>query len=197
MERIPVDKNPPKKAGVLSVVIRMVEGSTRRFKRWLWAPSDILVICYVLLGLYSLPLLVILATFVLSDGFTKSSPVIEFNMALAGLYASDVRETLGTFVVPFIMAYAVAGVQRSGRVQARTLWLFLVLVVLFVISIIVYCAVTTRIDLMLSQTSVAPAFVMESKKQFLLISSSYVKELLVYISLLIGISQAGRSEEPK
>ena len=185
------------KANVFSVLIRQLARRFSRLKTLLAAGSDILVVCYVLLALYSLPLIVILTTFVISDGFTKSSSTIEFSMALAGLYASDVRETLGTFVVPFIMAYAVAGAQKNDRIEARTLWLFFSLAILFVVSIVVYCAVTTRIDLMLSQTSANKEFVIESKRQFLSMSASYVKELLVYISLLIGISRARRSEEPQ
>jgi hypothetical protein len=169
----------------------------QRARAWMKSSSDILTICYALLALYALPLIVLLATFVASNWYTQSSPTIEFSMALAGLYASDVRETLGTFVVPFIMAYAVAGVQKDGRIEARTLWLFVTLALLFLVSIIVYCAVTTRIDVMLGQTDASPEDVLASREHFLAMSRAYVKELLVYISLLIGISQAGRQGESK
>ncbi|MDH5833396.1 hypothetical protein [Luteimonas kalidii] len=179
----------PEQSALLSFFLRV--------KSWLESPSDILTICYVLLGLYALPLIVLLATFIASDWYTRSSPTITFSMAIAGLYASDVRETLGTFVVPFIMAYAVAGVQKDGRIEARTIWLFATLTFLFLLSIVVYCAITTRVDVMLGQTDALPEVVSKSREHFLAMSRDYVKELLVYISLLIGISQAGRQGEQK
>lgn len=169
----------------------------RQARAWMASSSDILTICYALLALYALPLIVLLVTFIASDWYTTSSPTISFSMALAGLYASDVRETLGTFVVPFIMAYAVAGVQKDGRIEARTLWLFMTLALLFLMSIMVYCAVTTRIDVMLGQTDASAEDVLASRENFLAMSRAYVKELLVYISLLIGISQAGRQGASK
>lgn len=169
----------------------------RHVREWLSSSSDVLTICYTLLALYALPLIVILVTFVASDGFSISSPAISFSMALAGLYASDVRETLGTFVVPFIMAYAVAGAQKDARIESRTLWLFFTLAALFVASIIVYCAITTSVNTMLAQSDEGTEAVISSRQNFLAMSEAYVKELLVYISLLIGISQARRGEATK
>jgi len=168
-----------------------------RMFRWVSKPRDILVVCYVLLTLYALPLFIVLFAFLVSSGFTVSSRSIDFSIALAGLYASEIRETLGTFVIPFITAYAVAGVQKERRVEARTLWLFFSLTTLFLISVVVYSAVQTQIDVMLSQTALDADRMMESKDNFLNMSSAYVKELLVYISLLIGITQAGSLGERK
>lgn len=164
---------------------------------WLTATYDILVVCYVLLLLYALPLIVILAAFVVSDWFTASSPMIEFSMALAGLYALDVRPTLGTFVVPFVTAYAVAGVQKNDRLEAKTMWLFFTLTLLFLMSIVVYGAIQLRVDQMIGQTSQSKVISTDAKENFLSMSVAYVKELLVYISLVIGISRAGRTGEAK
>lgn len=164
-------------------------------RQWLASPYDILFVCYALLFLYALPLIVILIAFISSDWFKASSPTIVFSMSLAGLYASEIRETLGTFVVPFVTAYAVAGVQKGGRLEPRTIWLFFTLVLLFLISVVVYSAIDQKVVTMLSQTSVGKDEAQEAKVHFISMSKSYVKELLVYISLVIGISNAGRKEE--
>jgi hypothetical protein len=178
-------------------IFRSFTNRMRQAVAWLKSPFDILFVCYALLMLYALPLIVILFAFVSSDWFTKSSALISFSMSLASLYASNVRETLGTFIVPFVTAYAVAGVQKGNRLEARTLWLFVTLIGLFLMSIVVYSAIQTKVDTMLGQTSVPKPDRLAAKNQFLSMSASYVKELLVYISLLIGISHAGRAGEGK
>ncbi len=155
-----------------------------------------ILICYTLLGLYAIPLFLILATFAASNGFTETSKFIDFGLALVALYSADTRETLGTFVVPFVTAYAVADAQGKGKVAAKTVWLFGTLTTLFLLSVVAYCAVHTRVDVMLGQTSVDGETLLKSRGEFLSISSAYVKELLVYISLVIGISQARKSETP-
>jgi len=150
-----------------------------------------LLIAYTLLVLYSLPLFVLLITFVVSSGFTASSSWIEFAIALSGIYLTPTRDTLGTFVVPFITAYATTTIQKGIGIERETLTFFFVLVTIFLLSILVYCAVNMRVDLLLTQLSETKESVLSgSKEKLLAVASSYVKETLAYISLLLGISQA-------
>jgi hypothetical protein len=149
------------------------------------------LIAYTLLVLYSLPLLVLLITFLVSSGFTESSSLIEFSIALSGIYLTPTRDTLGTFVVPFVTAYATTTIQKGVGVERATLVFFFVLVAIFLLSILVYCAVNMRVDLLLTQLSETNQSVLSgSKEKLLAVAASYVKETLAYISLLLGISQA-------
>ena len=182
-------------SGNKAAMIAWLSARAHKIRTWLTSPFDILVICYSLLFLYALPLIVIIAAFAMSGWFSSESPLIEFSISLAALYASEVRESLGTFVVPFVTAYAVAGVQKSDRLEARTTWLFLTLTLLFLMAIVVNGAIRLKVDVMIAQTGFAKAVSIEAKDNLLLMSKAYVKEILVYISLLIGISRAGAAGE--
>jgi hypothetical protein len=152
-------------------------------------------IVFTLLGLYSLPLFVLLVTFIVTAGFSEASVWSEFAISLSGIYLSPLRDTLGTFAVPFITAYAVTTVQKDTSVAPDTLRLFYTLVLLLVVAITTYCVTDMRVSVLLSQLMEGDADKLEKFKERLLgISSAYVKELLVYISLLLGITGTKRRE---
>jgi hypothetical protein len=132
------------------------------------------LIAYTLLVLYSLPLLVLLITFLVSSGFTESSSLIEFSIALSGIYLTPTRDTLGTFVVPFVTAYATTTIQKGVGVERATLVFFFVLVAIFLLSILVYCAVNMRVDLLLTQLSETNQSVLSGSKEKLLAVAAVV-----------------------
>ncbi len=153
-----------------------------------------LLITYTLLGLYSLPLLIIMVTFSVSDGFAASSSWSEFSIALSGIYLSPTRDSLGTFVVPFVTAYAITTIQKGAGIERETKILFFVLVAIFIVSILVYCAINMRVDLLITNLSETNQSILSgSKEKLLAMAESYVKESLAYISLLLGISQSSKA----
>ncbi len=156
-----------------------------------------LLITYTLLGLYSLPLFIILVTFSVSNGFATSSIWSEFSIALSGIYLSPTRDSLGTFVVPFVTAYAITTIQKRARIERQTIILFFVLVTIFIASVLVYCAINMRIEkLIVNLDETNQSIIIKSKEKLLLMSESYVKETLAYISLLLGISQSSKAGNP-
>lgn len=153
-----------------------------------------LLITYTLLGLYSLPLLIILVTFAVSDGFAASSSWSEFSIALSGIYLSPTRDSLGTFVVPFVTAYSITTIQKGAGIERETKILFFVLVAIFIVSILVDCAINMRVDLLITNLSETNESILSgSKEKLLAMAKSYVKESLAYISLLLGISQSSKA----
>lgn len=153
-----------------------------------------LLISYTLLLIYSLPMLVLLAAFALSSGFSASSPWLEFSVSLSGIYFTTTRDALATFVVPFITAFSVGRVESGTSIHRRTLVLFFVLVALFLLSMLSYSLVTMHIETFVQQLNTASSDALKQIKQQLLdVCSAYVKETLAYISLLLGVAQSSRA----
>ena len=152
-----------------------------------------LIVAYSLLVLYSLPLIVLLITFAATEGFAEASLWAEFTVALSKVYLSPVRDALGTFVVPFLTAYAVSSIQKGVEIKLQTLVMFFVLILIFVVSILVYCAVDMRGESLVQSLQEWDQGKLKSFSDDLKsMSGSYVKETLAYISLLIGISQSAK-----
>jgi hypothetical protein len=134
-----------------------------------------------------------LTSFFASDGFTISSSWIEFSIALSGIYLTPIRDALGACVVPFITAYAVTSIQQDTKIEIETRVLFLSIVGIFLLSILAYCAIKMRIDVFLGQLSATNQTELSGVKVKLLsMAESYVKEVLAYISLLLGISKSSK-----
>ena len=153
-----------------------------------------LLITYTLLVLYTLPLFILLFTDFVSTGFIMPSSWIEFSIALCGIYLASARDTLGTVVVPLVTAYSATSLQREDTIGRDTKCIFFVLVAIFILSILVYCSVKTRLDILLAQlTETDQSILSTSKEKLITMTESYVKETLAYIALVLGISQSLRT----
>lgn len=153
-----------------------------------------LIVAYTLIALYSIPVLVLLISFLLSGGFQQGSFALDFSVALAGIYFTATRDALGTFVVPFVTAFSVGQISgEEGRYSKKTMALFFVLVLLFILSMLCYAIINMRWESFLAQLNEANTTILKNAKDQLLgVSSAYVKESLAYISLLLGVTQATR-----
>jgi len=158
-----------------------------------------MVVAYTLLLLYALPVLVLLIAFAFSSGFALHSQWLEFSVALSGIYFTNTRDALGTFVVPFVTAFSVSRLQPDeGRYHPQTLRLFFVLVGLFLASMLCYSVVSMRVNEFVSQLNESsPGALAETKTRLLNVSAAYVKESLAYISLLLGVAQAANSRSER
>jgi hypothetical protein len=156
-------------------------------------------VAYTLLLLYAMPVVVLLAAFAFSAGFTLHNLWLEFAVALSGIYFTGTRDALGTFVVPFLTAFSVSRMQPvEGRYHPQTLTFFFVLVALFIASMLCYSLMSMRADTFVSQLDQSSGVALkEIKTRLLDVSAAYVKESLAYISLLLGVAQASNSRSGK
>lgn len=152
-----------------------------------------LLVTSLLFLLYALPLLIIGVTAVASSGFSEASSLVEFSVALSGVYLGPTRDTLGTFVVPFITASAATSIHKGAGIERETKVIFIVLVVLFVLSALVFCEVQMHADILVHQLNTENQESLKGVDEKLKnMSESYIKEILGYISLLLGISQTSK-----
>jgi hypothetical protein len=136
---------------------------------------------------------VLLVTFVVTYGFTLSSNWNDFSIVLCGIYLTLIRDLLGICVVPFITAHAITTVQKGAGIEIETKAIFFTLVTIFILSILVYCALKVQITDLLHQLSETDQSILKKTEENLLrMSESYIKETLTYIALLLGISQSSK-----
>lgn len=152
-----------------------------------------LLILISLLALYILPLIIITITYVMSSSFTTpgSGVFFGYSIALTKIYLGPMRETLGTFVVPFITAYAVSSIQKGMGFERDTKIIFFLMVAAFLLAIIVYCMMDTGVNQLLAESMINDQTELkETRIKLLQMPESYIKETLAYISLLLGISHS-------
>lgn len=155
-----------------------------------------LIIMSLLFMLYALPLFIIGITAIASSGFTEASGLVEFSVALSGVYLGPTRDTLGTFVVPFITAYAATSLHKGIGIERETMGIFIVLVALFVLAALVFCEVQMHADILVGQLNTINQEVLKGVDEKLKnMSEAYIKEILGYISLLLGITQTSRTND--
>lgn len=157
-----------------------------------------LLVLFSLLALYVLPLLLITISYLTTSGFVApgTGELFGLSIALTKMYLGPTRETLGTFVVPFITAYAVSKIQKGTGFERDTKIIFFSMVVIFLLSAAVYCVIHTDVDMLLANMGTADQVALkDAKLKLLQMPESYVKEVLAYISLLLGISHSKKAED--
>lgn len=138
-------------------------------------------IAWVILALYTLPLLGILFSLVVSEGFARESPAVYVVGSITEEFLQTLRDTFGSLMVPLLTAFAVKSVGADERVPRRTMAIFLALAALFVVSVVsvglvkFYQEGITRHDPKVYEA-------------FQSVTRAYAKEFLTYIALTIGIS---------
>ena len=174
-----------------------VPARTATFGRGHW--RNLMFVTYVMLALYALPLFVIAVVSIATDGFSRSTLGLDFTISIAGVFMSPTRDALGTFVVPFIMAYSVTAVRRRSGLERSALQLFVLLVALFLLSLCTHCIVDMRIDQLIHQlTTDDQQRLNEIRTNLPALTQAYIKETLAYVSLILGISRTDNaaSESP-
>ena len=160
-----------------------------RGKRWSSAvarirsydPSTLWLVWIVLL-LYSLPLIVTFATLLGVDVKQKSSAVYVVG-TITKEFTGSLREMFGSIVVPLLTAFAIKSIDANGAVPGRTLLIFLGISGLFVISVLTsgLLALKDYMDNIQQHGSDIYRTLVDA-------AHAYSKELLTYIALTIGIS---------
>ena len=141
-----------------------------------------LSVVVVVLGLYSLPLLGIVLSFIMSAGFTENSVTVSIASTIAIEFLQTLRDGFGTLLVPILTALVVHPTGADGRLPARTVTIFIGLAVLFLISVAAVGVASPDSVSYLKHygDNVPDAFTKTAR--------SYAKELLTYMALTLGIS---------
>jgi hypothetical protein len=138
-------------------------------------------------SIYCLPVVAILYSCVASRTYLEESVSVYIAQALADGYFKFVRDILGVIVVPLLTAYA-ASKPPSGDnddilgTPERTAFASLLLA-LFVISMMLYAIIVIRKDSLDHYNSKVPIY-----ETFTSTISTYAKEFLTYLALLLGIA---------
>ncbi|MGE0497571.1 MAG: hypothetical protein AB7I35_01770 [Ramlibacter sp.] len=147
------------------------------------------VITYPLLLVYFLPVLVIYWVSIRTDTFLNDADgILGFARAIAGPFFDTVRSTMGAIFVPFVMAYAVKDRQPDQPIPRSTLGIFLVFLVFFVATTVLYGLVEMReVSLRRHLVTVGGkgVAVYEVYRDTAL---AYARESLTYIALVLGIA---------
>jgi uncharacterized membrane protein YgcG len=148
-----------------------------------------LAITYTLIALYVLPLILLFITWSIG-GFIENRALTNVSLAINTQYVASARSALGTIAMPFVTAYAVLGAQTGRKIPTETVCLFLVLVGFWVGSMFLKAFVDPIAAQVLQNLTSQDQTLLQAQRDALTESlSAYPRELLVYISLLLGITQ--------
>jgi hypothetical protein len=140
-----------------------------------------------LLTFYSLPLLLSLIGAVTSRGFLDQSSFLTLALQITTQYIESLRESFATFVIPFVTAYAAAGARREEAGGLGSNALFFVIASLLLVSIFLLGLLNVRSEDFFQIFELKPEAVKTLYDREKALLAAYTKELLVYISLLIGV----------
>lgn len=142
-----------------------------------------LYLTYLVLGLYSLPLITIVAAAIASQLFASESQLIYIAGKISMTFLKNLWEYFGVIIVPMITAFSIPIRVADQNIPRKTLWLISVLAFLFLLSIALYGIISsvkyqTRIE----------NFGKETWGAFSDVTVSYIKGFLTYFALTLGIS---------
>lgn len=146
-----------------------------------------------LLFLYSLPLLMLLCSAFASRGFKNDSSLLLVTLDVVSQYAETLREAFATFVIPFVTALAAGRWSASTRGGMNPMQIFFVLVILLLIAIGMLAYIHAQEARIMQSLPISDDLAVQKIKEALDLVTSYVKEVLTYISLLLGVSLWRRS----
>jgi hypothetical protein len=135
---------------------------------------------WVVLLLYSLPLLGIIFTWFASSGWTVKLEAVPIVGSISAEFVKNLRDAFGTIVVPLLTAFAIGKIGPDLRVPLRAFALFIGLAALFAGSLVMYAVVTSSKSLQ--------DYGKEIVASYTAITQAYPKEFLTYIAVIIGIS---------
>lgn len=138
------------------------------------------IILYIVITIYSLPLIGIVLSFFLSDAFSLQNQIIYIVESIATTHLSLIRDALGVIFVPLLAAFSIKIRSSEDKVPNTTIGLIAVLAVLIVVSVI-FLGIIKAYDNRLRQ------FGETVINSFRDISLAYVKEYLIYLAMTLGI----------
>ncbi len=141
-----------------------------------------------LLVLYSLPLILLIYSAVVTSDFKYESRTMEVTLQIVTQYVETLREAFATFVIPFVTALAAGRWSNSTEGGLKPLHLFFILVAILLSAIVILAYMNASSSDIQESLNLSPEEASSQVKQAIGIASSYVKELLIYISLLLGVS---------
>ena len=138
------------------------------------------IILYIVIAIYSLPLIGVVFSFFHSDAFSLQSQIIYIVESMATTHLSLIRDTLGTIFVPLLAAFSIKIRSSEEKVPYTTICLIVVLAVFIVVSAISFGVIKAyeKRLIQFGQT------VFNSYRD---ISLSYVREYLIYFAMTLGV----------
>lgn len=153
----------------------------------------------VLIFIYILPLLVLTIAFFESQHFKQPSLISESFVAMVDVYLANTRDTLGSFMLPFLTANTFAELRKENSSQVdneKFHNFFYVLVGIFMLSIFVYCLVTLNIESLISNLNETnESKVNQIKLETEVMTKSYIKETIGFIALMLGIEKSSEANK--
>lgn len=113
---------------------------------------------------------------------------MSFMNSLYNAYSLQIRDVLGSCMVPFIAANAIFGFAKTDQLSKDSKHLFVYLVCIFSLSVFVYCIVSINVNTFTSSLQVSEEDAVTIKATLTSVSDSYLKETLTFIALILGIS---------
>ena len=140
-----------------------------------------LYLMYLILFLYSLPLILIGSAAFESNFFAKESSLVYAASTISVTFVKQLWETFGALAVPMITVFAIPTRDATQTVPRATLVLVSVLAAGFLLSVAMWGVVSTFQDRLQN-------FGKDVSGPFTDMTSSYMKGFLTYIGLTVGIS---------
>lgn len=141
-----------------------------------------------LLALYSLPLLLLMMTPFVSQGYTESSIFVETTYRVVTKYITDLRDAFAVFVIPFVTAMSSGRWDNSTKGGLKPIHTFFIFIGLLTVSILLGAYMHVKQDFMKSMQEVDSETALANVTATLAIVDDYIKEILTYISLFLGVS---------
>lgn len=136
-----------------------------------------------------MPLLFIAISLVSTDFFATRTPLVDMVATFSSTFLSQFRDTFGTLLVPMVTAYSVPIRAQGEPVPRQTLILFFVLIAIFVLTVALYAGVTYNLDKLAKFNEWKDdKLIKDVSGTYLNTITSYGKESLAYIALLLGLT---------
>jgi hypothetical protein len=146
-------------------------------------------IVYSLFVVYSLPLVFILLSVFMTDFFTEQNNTVYVADAVSGTFFRLFRDTFGAIIVPLVTAYSLPERKAGQPIPNETLRLFFTLLGMFVLTVVLYALIRYHQDALALYNEVNEKEITKNVPElFFNTITSYGKELLAYIALVLGIS---------
>jgi hypothetical protein len=149
-----------------------------------WSPLEVgsmLYLLYVLLAIYSLPLLGLILSALLSDFFSSEIQIVYVVGAISNAFGKLLRDLFGNLFIALLSVYSVplgSGKKKIPREKRGIFYFFIALLLLGILFYGVIVAFEGRIRNYGANTFTG----------FKEIALSYPREALTYIALTLGIS---------
>lgn len=141
-----------------------------------------------LLALYSLPLFLLALTPFASDGYLEPSVLVDATFKVVARYVAELRDAFAVFVVPFVTAMSSGRWDGDAKGGLKPIHTFFIFIAMLTLSIVLHAYIDTKGGAVAEIQTTEPDKATENVETALAILNTYTKEVLTYISLLVGVS---------